>query len=317
MQAIAFTQFGSPDVMKLMEVPQPDLPPDHVLIRVAAAGVNPADSAIRKGQFKLFTPIKGQFVPGADVAGVIEAVGASVTEIKVGERVYAMLPNLLGGGYAQFAAVKASSVARIPTNLNMIEAAGVPLAALTAYQALQKANITPQMPIVINGGSGGVGSFAVQIAKALGADVTATSSPDHHDLLRRLGADRTLDYRTHDFVEDSTRYAAFVDAAAVLSYAKMRVALQPKGIAVTLNPGIGNPISVALSRFGRTRLVSLLVRPDGKDLTKISEMIASGKVCPTVDKVYEWTEAAEAHRYIETRRAKGKIVLVVDESVGV
>ncbi|GAB4547846.1 MAG: NADP-dependent oxidoreductase [Anaerolineae bacterium] len=316
MQAIAFTKFGGPEVMQLMEVPRPELRPNDVLIRVAAAGVNPADSAIRKGQFKLFTPIKGQFVPGADVAGVIEAVGSAVTEFRIGERVYAMLPNLSGGGYAQFAAVKATSVARIPTNLSMIEAAGVPLAALTAYQALQKANITHKMPIIINGASGGVGTFAVQIAKALGAHVTATSSPVNHDLLRRLGVDRVLDYHTHDFAKDQTRYATFVDAAAVLSYAKMQVALQPKGIAVTLNPGIGNPVSVALSRLGRTRLVSLLVRPDGKDLAKISEMIASGTVCPVVDKVYEWTEAAEAHRHIETRHAKGKIILVVDASVG-
>ena len=189
MQAIGFRHYGGAEVLELISVPRPVLAPDAILIRVGAAGVNPADWRIRGGQFRFFARLSLPFVPGSDVAGVVEAVGPAVTRFRPGDAVYAMLPSLAGGALAEYAAVPERDAAHMPGNLSFVEAAAVPLAALTALQALRdQANLRPDAHVLINGASGGVGSFAVQIAKALGAQVTAACSGRTMPTLRATSA---------------------------------------------------------------------------------------------------------------------------------
>jgi NADPH:quinone reductase-like Zn-dependent oxidoreductase len=283
-----------------------------VLIRVAAAAVNPADVALRDGRFRLFVR-KLPFVPSSDVAGVVEAVGADVTRFKPGDRVYAMLPTLTGGGYADFATVAEHMVAPAPPSLSLAEAAAVPLAGLTALQALR--DVQPGMRVLINGGSGGVGSFAVQIAKALGAHVTATCSERNLDMVRGLGADVVLDYTATDLTAPDQPYDVAFDAVNVLPQSDGFKALRPGGLLISVNPGLNNPVSKLLARLRRRQLRAVMVQPGAADLEQIGVWIESGQIRPLIDRTYPLSEAAAAHRLSETKRARGKLVLIVDPAL--
>ncbi len=287
-----------------------------LLIRVAAAGVNPADCLLRSGGLRLVARQKMPFVPGADVAGVVEAVGAGVTRFGVGDPVYAMLPST-AGGYAEYAVATEGTVAVMPPGLAFEEAAGVPLAALTALQALRhEANLAAGYHVLVNGASGGVGTFAVQISHAMGARVTAVASGRNADLVSGLGADEFLDYTREDVTAGKARYDTVFDAANVLAFRKIRRVLKPNGVFVTVNPFVGrlSPGWLARFRSGR-RIRSFLVRPDGADLEKIGAWIEAGEVRPVIERAYPLADAAEAHRRSESRRARGKLVLVVDEEL--
>jgi len=316
MRAIGFRRYGGPEALEPMEVERPEPGPEEVVIRAAAAGVNPADWALRSGRLRLFARLKFPFVPGSDVAGVVEAVGANVTRFRPGDAVFAMTPSVAGGCYAQYVAVPEGNAARVPEGLSLAEAAGVPLAALTALQALRdKANLREGQHLLVNGASGGVGSFAVQIARAMGAKVTATTSGRNLELVRGLGAEEVLDYTREDATGAAERYDAVFDAANALGLGKARKALRPGGVFVSVNPALGNPVSKLLTRVtgGGRRLESVFVRPSGSDLEAIAGWISTGKVRPVMDRTYPLSDAIETHRYSETRRARGKIVLVVDE----
>jgi alcohol dehydrogenase len=199
MRAMGLRRYGPPEVLEALEVGRPEPGPEGVLIRVAAAGVNPADCLLRSGGLRFLARQKMPFVPGADVAGVVEAVGPGATRFGVGDPVYAMLPNTAGGGYAEYAVAAEGAVAPIPPGLTFGEAAGVPLAALTALQALRdEAALAAGARVLVNGASGGVGTFAVQISRAMGAQVTGTASGRNADLVRGLGADEVQDYTQED-----------------------------------------------------------------------------------------------------------------------
>ena len=317
MKAFGFRRYGTAGVLEPMEIEKPAVAADGVLIRVAAAGVNPADWRLRSGQLRFAARLKMPFVPGSDVAGTVEAVGPGVTRFRPGDPVYAMLPTLGGGGYAEYAAVAERDAARVPSGLSLVEAASVPLAALTGLQALRdKANLRPVGRVLINGASGGVGTFAVQIATAMGARVTGTSSGRNADLVLGLGADEVLDYTREDVLAGGERYDVVFDAVNALSFRKVRRVLRPGGVFVTVNPVIGklSPDWLARFRSGR-RLESVLVQPSGPDLETLNTWISGGQVKPVIERSYGLVDVAEAHRYSERGRARGKILLVVDGSL--
>lgn len=315
MSAIGFHRYGPPEVLEKLEVAKPKPAPDEIIVRVAAAGVNPADSILRSGQLRFVARSKLPFVPGADVAGVVAGVGEAVTHFRPGDEVYAMLPNTAGGGYAEYAAVSEDSAARVPSGLSLAEAAAVPLTALTALQALRdRANLQPGARVLINGASGGVGTFAVQISRTMGARVTAACSGRNADLVRGLGADEVLDYTRGDITAGDARYDVVFDAVDAQPFGKWRRALRTGGTVVTVNPIKGRLSPRFLERFrAGKRYESVLVRPGAKDLETITAWISAGNVLPVLDKFYPLADAAEAHHYIETKRARGKLVLIVDE----
>ena len=317
MEAFGFRRYGSAGVLEPIQVEKPEVAADGVLIRVAAAGVNPADWRLRSGQLRFVARLKMPFVPGSDIAGVVEAVGPGVTRFRTGDPVYAMLPTLTGGGYAAYAAVAERDAARVPSGISPGEAAAVPLAALTALQALRdRAGLRPGGRVLINGASGGVGTFAIQIAAAMGARVTGASSGRSAELVRGLGAEKVLDYTREDVLAGGERYDVVFDAANVLSFGKVRRVLRPNGVFVTVNPIIGKFSPVWLARFrGGRRMESVLVRPSGADLETLNAWISEGRVKPVIDRSYGLADVAEAHRYSEGGRAQGKIVLVVDRSL--
>lgn len=317
MRAVGLRRYGPPEVLEALEVERPEPGSDGVLIRVAAAGVNPADCLLRSGGLRLVVRQKMPFVPGADVAGVVEAVGPNVTRFGVGDPVYAMLPSTAGGGYAEYAVAAQGSVAAMPPGLSLGEAAGVPLAALTALQALRdEAALAPGARVLVNGASGGVGTFAVQISRAMGARVTAAASGRNADLIRGLGADEVLDYTREDLTSGEAHYDVVLDVANVMSFRNVRRVLRPNGVFVSVNPFIGRLSPGWLSRFrDGKRIRSVLVRPDSGDLEQIGAWIGAGEVRPVIDRSYPLADAVEAHRLSESRRARGKLVLVVDEKL--
>lgn len=317
MRAVGLRRYGPPEVLEALKVERPEPGSDGVLIRVAAAGVNPADCLLRSGGLRLVVRQKMPFVPGADVAGVVEAVGPNVTRFGVGDPVYAMLPSTAGGGYAEYAVAAQGAVAAMPPGLSLGEAAGVPLAALTALQALRdEAALAPGARVLINGASGGVGTFAVQISRAMGARVTAAASGRNADLIRGLGADEVLDYTRENLTSGEARYDVVLDAANVMSFRNVRRVLRPNGVFVSVNPFIGRLSPGWLSRFrDGKRIRSVLVRPDSGDLEQIGAWIGAGEVRPVIDRSYPLADAVEAHRLSESRRARGKLVLVVDEKL--
>ena len=313
MNAVAFQRYGGAEVLEAFERPIPPIEPDGVLIRVAAAGVNPADAVMRSGGLKYFARIQFPFIPGLDVAGVVERVGAQVTRFRPGDSVYAMLPNTVMGGYAEYAAVAEHAAAQLPADLPMIDAAAIPCAALTALQGLRDhAQVKPGTRVLINGASGGVGSFSVQIAKALGAHVTAVTSARNLDLVKGLGADEGIDYTRGPLRSIGSRFNVVFDAVGLLGYRTVQTLLERGGVGVTVNPLRGNPIAQVRARLAGRRWTAFFVKPSGSDLEMLNGWLADGRLRAVIDRCYPLDEAAEAQRYSETKRVRGKIVLVVD-----
>jgi NADPH:quinone reductase-like Zn-dependent oxidoreductase len=317
MRAIGFRRYGPAEVLEEFDVPRPVVMHDSVLIRVAAAGVNPADWRFRSGQFRFGLRLKLPFVPGSDIAGIVEQVGSAVKGFRPGDAVYAMLPTTTGGGYAEYAVASESLVAHMPNNITFAEAASVPLTALTALQALRDvAVLEPGMRVLINGASGGVGWFAVQIAKVFGARVTAVCSGKNMDVVRRLGVDEVLDYTKANITVGEAQYHVIFDAVNAHPFRRWQRRLRPGGQVVTVNPLAGKIRPRWLSYFqsGR-RLKSVFVQPSGADLTTLGRWIAARHVRSLIDASYPLANAVAAHRYSETQRVRGKLVLVVDPSL--
>ena len=315
MTAIGIRKFGGLEVLESLTLPIPTVTPGTVLIRVVAAGVNPADWRLRDGQFRLFVR-KFPFIPGSDLAGVVESVGEGVTSFKKGDAVYAMSPLMKGGGYAEYALIPASAVALIPDNVTFAEAAAVPLTGLTALEALTKqAVVKPGDPVLIYGASGGVGTFAVQIAKALGAHVIGVASGANADLVRSLGADEFLDYKTDAVLSGSKRYPIIFDAVNGHSASQWRSALTKNGLLVSVNPVAGNPVASLMGRVQGYKVKGFLVKPDGAALATLSQYLSTGQVRVIIDHVYRLAQAAEAQQYSEAGRTRGKLVLIVDSDL--
>lgn len=309
MQAVQFHTYGDTSVLHVEEVTQPVPKKDEVLIRVHASSVNPADIGGRQGTMRLVHARHLPHTPGNDVAGEVVACGPTVTAFVPGEKVFAML-GLNAGGQAEYVCAAQSKVARAPERITLTEAAAVPLVGLTALQALRrKARLQPGQRIVVNGASGGVGSFAVQLARALGCHVTGVASSAKLDLVRELGADEVIDYAEETFTTRAERWDVVFDAAGTLDWADVRRVLTPRGTMVVARGAPGN-LPGLLSRFGSgPRYTWMITRTSGQDLALLARLIDQGRLRPYIDRTFPIDQIQEAHRYFETGKTRGKLVI--------
>jgi len=313
-QHVQFDAYGPPDVLTCAPVPRPAAEPNHLRVAVHAAGVNPVDWRYRQGQLRWIDWGAFPRTPGADVAGVVVAVGTGVDDFRVGDRVCAMLDTRRGGGYAEQVLVPAADAAPIPSALTMVEAAGLPLVTLTAIQALRdQAKLQVGEHVLINGASGGVGTMAVQWAKAHGATVTGVCSHRNITLVESLGADAVIDYTQEDFARHTGAYDVIFDAFGNRSLSDVEPALRLGGRFVTTDitpPSLGRMVGSWIMPGPSARVV--VVQPSGADLRHVMQLVRTGALRPVVDRTFPLCNAAAAHRYSETYRAQGKIVLVTD-----
>ncbi len=307
MKALLIREYGGPEQLTLEEVGLPSPKSNEVLIKVHAAGVNPIDFKIRNGSIKAISGSKFPKVLGADVAGMVEQ---NSKHFRVGDKVFAML-NLKGGAYAEYVSVKESQLAKIPDGFGFAEAAAVPLAALTAFQSFKKAAVKGGSRVLINGASGGVGSFAVQIAKAMGAYVVGITSKRNVDLVRNLGADEVIDYTFSDFTQSTHKYDMVFDAVATSSFKKCKRLLEPNGFYITTVPNHGLLWHRFFNLIRSKKAHFIMVKPLGNDLKILAEWMAQGKLKPVIDAVFPLKEGARAHQVLEMGRTRGKLVLEV------
>lgn len=320
MQAIVQERYGPPEVLQLKELAKPEINDDQVLVRVHASSVNPADWHGMNGTPILVRMTSGltrpkQTVAGLDVAGTIEAVGKDVDEFEIGDEVF----GEAGGTFAEYVAVPARLLANKPANISFEEAGAVGVAALTALQGLRDhGRIQAGQKVLINGASGGVGTYAVQIAKALGATVTAVCSTRNVEQARAIGADHVIDYTEQDFAETERDYDLILDCVGLRSLADSRRPLGPAGIYVAVGaPKKMLPIMARLakmawiSRFGSHKMVWFIANANRDDLAALSELMEAGDVTPVIDRRYPLSEAADAMAYLGEGHARGKIVITM------
>jgi NADPH:quinone reductase-like Zn-dependent oxidoreductase len=309
MKAVVAHEYGAPEVLKFEEVPRPEPKEDEALVRVIASGVNPADPLTLSGKYAREFGTHLPLIPGYDIAGVVEKTGTKVTKAKGGDAVYGY--PIFGGGWADYITVKEWEVAAKPKSLNFVEAAAVPMGALTAWQALvDTAQLQAGQTILVHGGSGGVGSFAVQIAKARGARVIATASTANQDFLKQLGADVTVDYTKTKFEDVAKDVDAVLDPVGKETLARSYGVVKKGGIVMSL---VARPDPVELEKRG-IRGAAISVHSDAGDLTEIARLIDAGKLKPFVTQVLPLSEAIAAQRQAETHHTRGKIVLrIADE----
>jgi len=321
MKAVIYERYGSPDVLHLTDVAQPVAGPGQVLVRIYAAGVNAADWHLLRADPFMARMATGLLKPkrpilGADIAGVIDSVGEGVTRFKPGDAVYGDLSGCGFGGFAEYVAVPESVLSPKPSNLGFTEAAAVPMAAVTALQALRdKGAVGPGKRVLINGASGGVGTFAVQIAKVLGADVTAVCSTSKLEQARALGADHVVDYTREDFTRMGQTYDVVIAANGNRSLGDYKRALAPDGVYVMVGGSTSQIMQAVI--FGQLRsgggkkLTNLMAKPNAADLATVSGWIEAGKVKPVMDRTYPLEQTADAIRYIEQGHARGKVVVTL------
>ncbi len=304
MKAAMVHQYGGAEVLKLEDVPRPEPKDNEVLVRVIASGVNPADSLIVSGRYAQEFGTHLPLVPGYDVAGVVEKIGAKIDKLKVGDPVYAFV--LWGGGWAEYAVLTQGEAALKPKSLTYIESASVPLVALTAWQALiDAAKLSAGQTVLIHGGSGGVGSIAIQIAKARGARVIATASTANQDLLKQLGADVAIDYTKTKFEDVAKDVDVVLDPIGKDTLARSYGVVKKGGFIATLT---SRPDPAELAKH-EIRGLSIRSHPDANELTEITKLIEAKKVKPVVTQILSLSEAAHALEQAETHHTRGKMVL--------
>jgi NADPH:quinone reductase-like Zn-dependent oxidoreductase len=314
MKAFLWEKYGPPETLRMAEVDKPAPDADEVLVKVLAVSVNPADWHSMRGKPLFARATLGLLRPkhailGGDIAGQVEAVGRGVTQFKPGDAIYANLLERGYGGFAEYVSVPVDVMSLKPANLSFEEAAAVPTAAVTALQGLRHhGEIEAGQRVLINGASGGVGTFAVQIAKSYGAEVTGVTSTRNLDLVRSLGADHVVDYATTDFVSDGGIYDLILDAVGNRSVPDLRRALAEDGKAAVIGfTGVAKMIGVSLRGGKAITMVSAHVTT--KDLVLLSELIEAGKVRPEVDRRYPFAEIPTAIAYLEEGHARGKVVV--------
>ncbi len=322
MKAIVQEEYGPPDVLQLKDIDKPAVGDHDVLVRVRATAVHPGDYFVLTGlpyvvrlAFGIRKPKNG--VPGRDVAGSVEAVGKDVTRFQAGDEVFGWCTT---GVLAEYACVEQGNLAPKPANLSFEQAAAVTVSATTALQALSdKGEVQPGQKVLIVGASGGVGTFAVQIAKSLGAEVTGVCSTRNVDMVRSIGANHVIDYTKEDFTQSGQRYDVILDNAEAHSLSGCRRALAPKGTYIP-NRGSGGRWIGSLGRIAKARFLSLfsrqklrpfLSRENRDDLLALAELIAAGKLTPVIDRTYPLSQAAEALRYVGEGHIQGKVVVTV------
>ena len=323
MKAIVNTQYGSPDVLQLKEIERPTPTDDEVLVKVYAVSVNSADLHLLRADPFLIRLSSGLFKPknkilGSDIAGRVDVVGSNVKQFKVGDEVFGDISACGWGGFAEYACARENAFALKPTNLSFEEAAAVPMAAVTALQGIRYAGqIRPGQKVLINGASGGVGTFAVQLAKSSGAEVTAVCSTRNLDMARSIGADHVIDYTKEDFTKTGQLYDLILATNGDRSISDYRRALSPKGIYVQTG-GSMRQMSQAMiqgpwiSKTGSQKMGNMgVAKPNQNDLVILKELLEAGKVKSVIDRTYPLSEVADAIRYLEEGHARGKVVITV------
>jgi alcohol dehydrogenase len=330
MKAFVLERYGKKRPLQLADIPEPQPRDDEVLVEVHAAGVNLLDSKIRDGEFKLILPYRLPVILGHDVAGVVAKVGPRVRQFKVGDEVYARADDFRIGTFAEFVPVKEASLASKPKVLTMEEAASIPLVALTAWQALvEKANLRKGQKVFIQAGSGGVGTFAIQLAKHLGATVATTTSSANVALVKSLGADVVIDYRTQDFEDVLRDYDVVLNSQDGKTLEKSLRVLKSGGKLISISgppdPEFGQEIgapgfvklvmrllSSGIRRRSKSRDVRysfLFMKANGGQLREITRLLDAGVIRPVMDRVFPFEQTNEALAYVEAGRAKGKVVI--------
>ncbi|WP_339750072.1 NAD(P)-dependent alcohol dehydrogenase [uncultured Rubinisphaera sp.] len=309
MQAITYKDYGSHSVLTLSEVSRPQPARDEVLIRVVAASVNPIDARLRSGEMRWMLPGGFPRIPGYDVAGVIEEVGKECS-FQPGNRVLAFLDHMYGGGYAEYAVCSSSSVVSIPDEMSFEEASALPLAGSTALQSLRDyGHLKSGDRVLINGASGGVGAFAVQIAVARGAKVTAVASGKHEEFVRSLGATNFIDYTKEEFSKSNRQWELIFDAAGKSSFAEVKDVLSDKGHFVSTEPSLrGLVMSLITWPFDKQANV-MLAQSREKDLKELVRLWSACQLKVTIEETFSLSEAAKAHHRIESDSFCGKLVL--------
>ncbi len=323
MKAIRYCEYGSPDVVKLEKVEKPVPNDNQILIKVRAASLNALDAYMIRDAW-LNRLIFGLRKPrdtrlGRDVAGVVEAVGKNVTQFKPGDEVF----GISRGALAEYACTFERALVMKPPNVSFEQAASLPLAGLTALQGLREGKIQPGQKVLVNGATGGVGTFAVQIAKSLGAEVTAVCSTRNVDLVRSIGADHVIDYTKEDFTKSDQRYDVIFDNVANHSFAERRRVLNPKGVCVLAGMGgagvkggeairriVGNLfIARGLSSFTNQKFAQYMTKMSKQDLIMLGDLIKAGKITPVIERTYKLNDAPEALRQLDAGHARGKLVI--------
>lgn len=320
MQAIVYTHYGSADVLQLQEVEKPAPKDNEVLVKVQAASVNAADWHIMRGDARMmgYGLLKPKnTILGADIAGQVEAIGAGVKQFRPGDEVIGDLSACGLGGFAEYVCAPESALVLKPANVTFEQAAAAPMAAITALKGLRdQGKIQAGQKVLVNGASGGVGTFAVQIAKSFGADVTAVCSTRNMDLARSLGADHVIDYTQQDFTHNGQRYDLILAANGYHPISDYRRALSPNGIYVMTGGSMPQMFQAMLlgpwiSMTGRQKMGNSTSKPNHADLAFIKTLLAAGTVVPVIDRRYPLCEVAAALRYFGEGRAKGKVVITL------
>jgi len=322
-KAIVYREYGPPDVLRCEEIDKPTPGDSEVLLQIRAAALNPYDWHFMRGEPYAVRLMAGIGKPkntriGADVAGIVESVGRNATQFKAGDAVY----GVCQGAFAEYVCVAETKLVNKPDAVSFEQAAAIPIAGLTALQALRdKGKIQPGHAVLVNGASGGVGTFGVQVAKALGAKVTGVTSTRNIELVRSIGADDIIDYTKQDFTKSDKRFELILDCVGNHTFAECLRVLQPKGILVPaggktdnwmLEP-IGRMIAAAAqSLFVSQKQVSIFAKMNQSDLLAMNELLLSGKVKPIIDRTCTLAEVPEAMRYLEEGHARGKVVVVID-----
>ncbi len=330
MKAFVVDKYKKNGPLRLAEVPEPVVGDEDVLVQIHATAVNLLDSKVRDGEFKLMLPYRPPFILGHDVAGTVVKVGSKVSKFKLGDAIYARPRDHRHGTFAEFIAIHETDVALKPKNLNMEEAASIPLVGLTAWQALvEVGKVKPGHKVFIQAGSGGVGTFAIQLAKHLGAHVATTASASSAELVKKLGADVVIDYKTQDFGKMLSGYDLVINSQDAKALEKSLTVLKPGGQLISIS---GPPDPAFAKAFGLNAFLKLVftmlsrsvrkkakrlgvgysflfMRAEGRQLGEITSLIEAGVIRPVVDKVFPFEKTSEALAYVETSRAKGKVVI--------
>ena len=325
MKAIVYTKYGSPNDLQFKEVEKPTPKDNEVLVKIYATTVTPGDAIVVKGDpfpVRFFSGLlkPKHKIPGKEMAGSVEAVGSAVTQFQPGDEVFGDLTVCGLGAFAEYVAVPENAISLKPANLTFEEAAAVPESAVVALQGLRDhGKIRPGQRVLINGTSGGVGSFAVQIAKSFGAEVTAVCSTRNLDMARSLGADHVIDYTKEDFTQNREQYDLILAANGYHPISDYKRALSPEGTYVATGGSMAQTFEAMLqgpiiSMRGRKKMGNMLVKPNKNDLVFMKDLIEAGKVVPTIDRRYPLNEVAKAFRYLEEGHAQGKVVITVHQA---
>jgi len=313
-KAVVTKKFGPPEVLEIQKVEKPKIKDNEILVRVHASSVNPVDWKLRSGYMKILLGFKPTKILGADYSGIITEIGKKVTSFKVGDSVFGLLHAYQGGAYAEFLKVKESYTCFKPENLNFEEAASIPLAALTSYQALvHEGKIKKGDHVIVNGCTGGVGIAGVQIAKAFGCIVTGVCSTKNLKIAKEVGVDHVIDYTKDDILKDKNTYDIFLDAVANQSFFRAKETLKPGGTYITTLPGFhAFVLAPFINIIGSKKIRRVLIAPSkmrAKDLKALKNLVENGKLKPVIEKVYPIEQIREAHTRSKTGRVAGKIVI--------